>query len=67
MSKPWFLEMALKAEPSPLGHTITSILKPGQPDKGPNVKTADANPATISERVQVEHTDGPNAKDDNKL
>lgn len=28
MSKPWFLKMALEAEPSPLANRIADILKP---------------------------------------
>ena len=66
MSKPWFLKMALEAEPSPLAHTIADILRPGQPDKGANVQIASVNGIAngIAERVQVELPDRPNAKDE---
>lgn len=32
MSKPWFLKMALEAEPTPLAGRIAAILKPGKTD-----------------------------------
>lgn len=34
MSKPWFLKMALEAEPSPLANRIATILQKA-PSKGP--------------------------------
>lgn len=33
MSKPWFLKMAMEAEPSPLAGLISNILKPLSSEK----------------------------------
>ena len=68
MSKPWFLKMALEAEPSPLAQTIEHILKPGQPDKGSDVQIASVNSIAngIADRVQDELSDRPNAKGEKK-
>lgn len=41
MSKPWFLQMALEAEPSPLAERISQILQkplPKLPSKSENVE-----------------------------
>ena len=70
MSKPWFLKMAIEAEPSPLARTIENILKPGQPDQQANVQAASTGNGIangIAERVQVEHLDRRNAEDGKKL
>ncbi|KZT65034.1 PALP-domain-containing protein [Daedalea quercina L-15889] len=66
MSKPWFLKLALEAEPTPLAHTIASILKPGQPREGADVQIASVNGIAngIAERTQVELPNRPNAKDE---
>lgn len=32
MSKPWFLKMALEAEPTPLAHRIAEVLKTSKSD-----------------------------------
>lgn len=32
MSKPWFLKMALEAEPTPLAHRIAEVLKTSNSD-----------------------------------
>lgn len=37
MSKPWFLQMALEQEPSPLAQQISSILKPSSAKVDPGV------------------------------
>jgi len=39
MSKPWFLQMALEEEPSPLANKITSILKPSASKVDPSVES----------------------------
>lgn len=69
MSKPWFLRMAIEAEPSLLARTIENILKPGQQA---NVQVASASAVNgiangIAERVQVEHPDRRNAEDGKEL
>ncbi|PCH44170.1 pyridoxal phosphate-dependent enzyme beta subunit [Wolfiporia cocos MD-104 SS10] len=53
MSKPWFLEMALEAEPSPLAGQIARILKP-QTSSGANVEIASVTDVAegIADRTQ---------------
>lgn len=61
MSKPWFLKMALEAEPSPLAKQITAILK----DNKSEVRTASEPLAQgIAARTQPNIEDRPDASDE---
>ena len=60
MSKPWFLKMALEAEPTPLAKQIADVLKTSKSE----VKTdAGALAEGISSSVQVEKKQ-PDAPDE---
>ena len=61
MSKPWFLKMALEAEPSPLAKQISSILK----DSRSEVHT-DSEPLAegIAARTQPDIANRPDAPDE---
>lgn len=61
MSKPWFLKMALEAEPSPLANTISNILK-----KSPSeVRTSSEKLANgIAERTKPDIPNRPDALDE---
>ncbi|KAI0759308.1 cystathionine beta-synthase [Irpex lacteus] len=61
MSKPWFLKMALEAEPSPLAHTISNILKKSSSE----VRTDSEKLANgIAERTKPDLPNRPDASDE---
>ncbi len=61
MSKPWFLKMALEAEPSPLAHTISNILKKSSSE----VRTDSEKLANgIAERTKPDLPNRPDALDE---
>ena len=61
MSKPWFLKMALEAEPSPLANKITGILK----HSASKVETkSDSLADGIAARTQPNIANRPDAPDE---
>lgn len=63
MSKPWFLKMALEAEPSPLAKQISNILQQSQSSS--IVSTDPERVATgIAERTKPDMDNRPDAKDE---
>lgn len=61
MSKPWFLKMALEAEPSPLAKQISSILS-----QSPSTVSTDVDRLAngIAERTKPDLDDRPDAPDE---
>jgi len=69
MSKPWFLKMALEAEPTPLAHRIASVLESGQPQPSSGniqLSSVDGVADGIAGRTQVDGSvpNRPNALDE---
>ena len=60
MSKPWFLKMALEAEPSPLAKQISDVLK-----SSPSKVQTDPRPLAngIAARTQPNIANRPDARD----
>lgn len=61
MSKPWFLKMALEADPSPLAGTIAEILK-GSPSQVETKSEILAN--GIAARTKLDIQNRPDAPDE---
>jgi len=61
MSKPWFLQMALEAEPSELSRQISNILKPSSVQVEPSVDKLANGIATLTQTddAQVRRPDAP--------
>lgn len=64
MSKPWFLKMALEAEPSPLAHQIADVLKTSKSNVQTNV---DGLVNGIASRISAPDLDNrPDAVDETR-